>query len=167
MRLYIVRHGIAEDRLGVKCDAERRLTDEGRAKTLAVAEGLGALGVSVDVILTSPLPRARETAEILADVLGPEGGVRATSALEPGFSITDLCEALLEGGEPSDAMIVGHEPDLSELVSTLVWGDDRGEVEIKKAACALLETESLPPGEEPVTLRWLIPPRALVKIGQA
>ncbi|MBN1477039.1 phosphohistidine phosphatase SixA [Candidatus Sumerlaeota bacterium] len=166
MRLYVVRHGIAVDRLSpsVTSDAERWLTEEGKTKTLAVAEGLEALGVKVDVILTSPLVRARQTAEILTEVLEPTGGLVETGALEPGFSMTELCEVLMAQGPPESAMIVGHEPDLSELISTLVWGDDRGEVEMKKAGCALLEIDALPPSEAGVTLRWLIPPKVLMRL---
>jgi phosphohistidine phosphatase len=100
----------------------------------------------------------------MAEVLEPAGGTVETGALEPGFSMTELCEVLLEKGPPESAMIVGHEPDLSELVSTLVWGDDRGEVEMKKAGCALLEIDALPPSEAGVMLRWLIPPKVLMRL---
>ncbi len=165
MELHVVRHGIAVSRAdpGVRSEEARWLTEEGKARTREVAEGLRAAGVRVDVVFTSPLVRARETAEILAEVLGVKEPLIETEALAPGFSLTDLCEELLAAGPPASAMIIGHEPDLSELISTLVWGDDRGEVDMKKAGVALLELDALPP-DKGVVLRWLIPPKFLTKV---
>lgn len=164
IRLYIVRHGIAVDRMDpkVKSDEERWLTEGGKERTRQVAMALAALGVKVDLMLTSPLVRARETAEILGEELGCK--LRKTTALEPGFSMTELCQEIMDAGTPENVMIVGHEPDLSELISTLVWGDDRGEVAMKKAGVALLTLTSMPPDEGGVMLEWLLPPKVLVRV---
>jgi phosphohistidine phosphatase len=165
MNLYIVRHGIAVERgaPGVKSDEERRLTDEGKEKTREVAEGLAALGVEVDLLLTSPLARAEETAEILAAVLHPKR-MKQTESLAPGFAMTDLCEAILAEGKAENVMIVGHEPDFSELISTLVWGDDSGGLVMRKAGVALLSLKTLPPDEGGAALEWLLPPKVLRRV---
>lgn len=85
MRLYIVRHGIAVDRAdpAATTDEERWLTDEGKAKTRLVALGLQALGVEIDAIFSSPLVRARQTAEVLAKVLHPARRLRLTETSSP------------------------------------------------------------------------------------
>lgn len=165
MELWIVRHGIAIERgaPGVKSDDERWLTEEGKERTREVAKGLAALGVKPALLLTSPLVRARETAEILAEELGVKK-VQETDSLRPGFAMTDLCDAILAAGAPDAVLIVGHEPDLGELISTLVWGDDSGQIAMRKAGVALLTLDKLPPGERGVTLEWLLPPKVLRRV---
>lgn len=168
MNLYIVRHGIAVSLISpdVKGDEERWLTDRGKERMGEIAKGLKALGVKPDLLLSSPLVRAKQTAEILAKTLGCKERLQVTEALSPGFSITELCEVILEAGTPDNVMIVGHEPDLSELISMMVWGEDHGEVMMKKGGVALLSFGSLPPGEQGVVLQWLIPPKVLRRVGQ-
>jgi len=165
MKLYVVRHGIAVDRAdpSLKSDGERWLTEEGKRRTRQVAEGLKALGVEVDAVITSPLVRARETAEIMADVLGVKKPIE-TDALAPGVNLNALFRLYDELDQPDSVMIVGHEPDLSEIVSTLVWGDDRGDLDFKKAGVALLEIDRLPIEEGGVALRWFIPPKVLCAV---
>jgi phosphohistidine phosphatase len=168
MKLYIVRHGIAVDRGAPNIpDEERWLTDEGKEKTRLVAQGLRTLGVEVGVILTSPLIRARQTADILAKVLHPDGGVRETEHLEPGFSPTLLLRELGEMKDMAAVMIVGHEPDLSEFISQLVWGDEGGTVVMKKAGVALLTLSAVPPTDRSVTFKWLLPPKVLIALAKA
>lgn len=169
MRLYIVRHGIAVDRAdpAATTDEERWLTDEGKAKTRLVALGLQALGVEIDAIFSSPLVRARQTAEVLAKVLHPARRLRLTENLEPGFSLEALCDEISRAEGAQNVMLVGHEPDLGEMISTLVWGDDSGLVQMKKAGVALLALSGLPPSPRGVVLKWLLPPRALIALGKA
>lgn len=169
MKLYVVRHGIAIDRTDPMAtnDDERWLTDEGKTKTRQVALGLAALGVQVDAILTSPLVRARQTAEIIAKVLQPPREIHISDNLEPGFSVEALCEEISRMKGAQSLMLVGHEPDLGDLISTLVWGDDSGLVQMKKAGVALLALSGLPPSERGVVLKWLLPPKALIALGRS
>jgi phosphohistidine phosphatase len=166
MLLHIVRHGIAIDREDPDCppENERYLTEEGLKRTREVGRGLRKIGVTVDRVLTSPLVRARQTAEIIAEELGVTAPLTVTAALSPGFTIAELGEALMKIDRADSIMIVGHEPDLSELISMLVWGDDSGMVEMKKAAAALVELDSIPPGSQSASLRWLLPPKVLTKL---
>ncbi len=92
--IYIFRHGEAEAK-GKSGDASRRLTGGGKAEVRRVAQGLARLGAEIDVILTSPLVRAEETAAIANDVLKPPGGVRACDALAPGGTNAALFKELL------------------------------------------------------------------------
>jgi phosphohistidine phosphatase len=84
MRLYILRHGQAGPSQPGESDDARTLTNEGREEMRRIARRLAALGIDVDVILTSPLPRAKETAEIAAEALGKRDAVVVDEALQPG-----------------------------------------------------------------------------------
>src|SRR5260221_8040234 len=87
MRLYFLRHGIAEEWRPDFPDEERRLTAEGKRKVRIIAQGISKLDLGLDLIVTSPLPRARETAEILADVLGCKDIVKVDDRLAGGFGM--------------------------------------------------------------------------------
>jgi phosphohistidine phosphatase len=162
--IYIFRHGEAEPR-GKRGDAARRLTGGGKAEVRRVAQGLARLGAEIDVILTSPLVRAEETAAIAGDVLKPPGGVRRCDALAPGGTNAALFKEL-SGLRKSCVMLVGHQPDLGELASVLVWGSPGVGIALKKAGVVRVLTERLPPaatGE----LRWVLTPKHLSLIARA
>ncbi len=164
MTLLLLRHGIAVElgTPGYERDSERPLTPEGRRKTRAVARALAALGVSPDVILTSPLVRAHQTTEIVA------GAMKLNKRLH-------ICEQLASGGDAKRliaeinqhhasaklVMLVGHEPDLSSLTSLLLTGRADGlAIEFKKGGVCLLEVDELLAGKC-ATLLWLVPPKLL------
>ena len=158
---YIFRHGEAQER-GRGADETRALTGPGKAEVRRVARGLRRLGVSPEIILTSPLVRAEETAKIAADILKPESGLRICDALAPGGAHAVLFKELSSLGR-SRVMLVGHQPDLGELSSVLVWGSPYAGISFKKAGVARIVTAHLPPaatGE----LRWLLTPKQLVMI---
>src|SRR5215510_249323 len=96
MELYLLRHGIAEDRATTGRDADRRLTEEGREKLGRVLERAHAVGVRPSLILSSPLRRALETAEIASRELGYEGKIVRTAALAPDSSPHNIWEAIRE-----------------------------------------------------------------------
>jgi phosphohistidine phosphatase len=166
MRLYVVRHGIAEDVAASGLDRDRRLTPEGRTKMRQVARGLAALGAGVDVLLTSPLPRARETAEIVSAALP---GVPAPEDFPPlvtGTAPAELLRRLRPSAAAEALMLVGHEPTLSGLIALLLTGSsEAAAIEMKKGAVALLELGRLAP-RGGASLRWLLPPRVLRKIAR-
>jgi phosphohistidine phosphatase len=128
MKLYVMRHGPAEDQATSGVDADRALTPSGRSRVQAVAETLTLLGEEPLLIVTSPLVRAVQTAEIVALVtkLGDrDGSLEVRRGIAPGGDGAALAHALVAEGRKR-VMLVGHEPDLSELVSALVGSFGRG-----------------------------------------
>ena len=107
LKLYLLRHGKADWPDWDKPDDERPLTKEGRREMRRIAQFLGEMNVAPGVILSSPLPRAYQTAEIAADALGLK--VQAEPALRPGFT-TAKARALMKRVAGEDVMLVGHEP---------------------------------------------------------
>ena len=156
--IYIFRHGEAEAK-GKSGDASRSLTGAGKAEVRRVAQGLARLGAQIDVILTSPLLRAQETAAIASDVLKPPGAVRTCDALAPGGTNAALFKEISSLGKPR-VMLVGHQPDLGELASVLVWGSPGAGIALKKAGVVRVVTEQLPPGAIG-ELRWVLTPKQL------
>lgn len=157
MIVYFVRHGIAEEAGAFGgSDAERPLTDKGRAKMAVIGETLARLEVEPDVILTSPLVRARQTADVLAKTLRARGRVQDDERLAGGFDLRRLREMLQERADARSVMLVGHEPNMSAVIGHAI-GD--GHVEMKKGAVACVEfpDPASPRGE----LLWLAPARIL------
>jgi len=168
VRLVVIRHAPAEDRAkfaeSSRPDAERPLTARGREKMIANARGLHAIVPSLDVLATSPCARAVETAEIVAREYGSIR-VERVSVLEPGSRRDDVLEWLRTGRPDATIAIVGHEPDLSELVAWLVAGDEAPFFTFKKGGAALIELPSpVTPGRG--VLRWLLSPAVLRSLPQ-
>jgi phosphohistidine phosphatase len=156
LQLYFLRHGIADwpnwDR---RRDDERPLTDEGVEKMRAEAKAIQRLDLQLDAILTSPLLRARQTAESVARRLGLE--VIEEPALAPGFDVERLGGVLRRHAADGAIMLVGHEPDLSRTIGQLISG---GRVAMKKGGLARVDLDALdPPGGE---LVWLLAPKTLI-----
>jgi len=166
MNLLVVRHAIAQDPAEYARehpdDAGRPLTPEGQKKMTRAAGGLQTLVPAIDLLATSPLTRARETADILAAVYKPVTPV-VVPVLAPGQPTADVGR-WLEGARRHDTVaIVGHEPGLSRTVSWLLAGGDRSFVELKKgAACLLAIPDTVGPGC--ATLLWALTPSQLRKL---
>jgi len=160
IQLFIVRHGVAEER-GDEWpdDTERPLTADGVARLRRAGRGLRSLGVAFDVILTSPLVRAVQTAEILAAAHESRPPIAVLDALSPGGPqagvITELDK---QARKAKKIAIVGHAPSIGELASRLIGS--RRPLELKKGAVARIDVAALP-STEPGTLRWLLPPKLL------
>jgi phosphohistidine phosphatase len=155
MKLYFLRHGQANWEHWDRPDEERPLTKKGRKEVENIASALKELKVRPQEILTSPLPRASETAAIVSEELDVELGT--TPLLAPGFGLHSLRQLLTE--HPArDLMLVGHEPDFSLALAQLTGGT----VRMAKAGIARvdLENETDLRGE----LVWLIPPKVLKEI---
>jgi len=148
MKLYLLRHGKADWPAWDKPDDERPLTPEGKKEVAAVAKLLKRLGIA-PVILTSPLPRASQTAAIAAKYL--EADLREDPLLRPGFDPSEL-PSLLQNDAGRGVMIVGHEPDFTRTIFQLTGGRTK----LGKAGLALIE---LDPGSMKGELRWLVPAR--------
>lgn len=168
MDFYIVRHGPAEERGEAWPDDRKRpLTSDGKDKTSEAARGLRALGVSPDMIFTSPLVRARQTAEIVAKELDLASRVRETDHLEPGALAYPLLVEMAEAAPLAGAvMVVGHEPDLGYLVSRLLTGDGNAvQAPLKKAGVVKIELDALPPRGRGV-LAWMLAPGQLRRLAR-
>jgi phosphohistidine phosphatase len=149
MQLYFLRHGEADWPGWTKPDDERPLTDFGKKEVRQVAKFLCRLKVNPDVIVTSPLPRAAQTAEGAAAALKTK--LRPDEALEPGFGITGL-RNVLERHHSKSLMLVGHEPDFSSVISALTGAS----IKLSKAGVALVDFD---PETEKGRLLWLFPPK--------
>ena len=162
MKLYLLRHGDAGDGGDPKIkDAERTLTPKGVERTKQLAEALAEMAVSFDVVLSSPLVRARETAEVVARGLKFAGKVELTDSLIPFGSMENLVRQLtMLRPTPKNVLLVGHEPYLSGFISLLCTGGPGLGLEMKKGALCRLET-AVPICGRCATLEWLLPPRVV------
>jgi len=157
MEIYLLRHGIAEDRSATGRDPDRRLTDEGREKLHKVLECAHAAGVSPSLILTSPLRRALETAEIAARELGYEGKLVRSDALVPGGTPLEVWQELRQHRDEAAVLLAGHDPLFSSIVPYLL-GSAKAMVNFRKGALVRIDVESL--GAEPYgVLQWMLTPK--------
>ncbi len=194
MRLYLMRHGIAaepDDPRYTK-DDERPLTPRGMRRTLRAVRGLVLLDIEPDLILTSPLLRARQTAEIVARALQfPDGRIELTKSLLPEKRPKEFVEQLktreaqakepaTPSVRPGDAsspapepgktsvshfLCVGHAPNLDLVIAALISPDQRPFTALQKCAVACLERSTDEENRESWELLWLLSPRQLRKIG--
>jgi phosphohistidine phosphatase len=167
MMLSLLRHGIAVERgsPGSEDDSQRPLTAKGERRVQQIAEGVMALGLAYDLILSSPYVRARQTAEVVAQVLKTANGVSLSDMLAPGGNPRQLIEALhAEDRQRQDILLVGHEPYLSRLISTLLTGNPHLPVVMKKGGLCALDIETLRFGRC-ASLLYLLTPRQLRRLG--
>ena len=169
MRLLVVRHAIAEDREAFartnRDDAARPLTTEGRRKMERGALGLRQLVPEVDLLASSPLRRAADTAGIISHAYG-ELKVERVSELAPGASVDRVIAWLQSQPARGTIAVVGHEPDLSCMVCALLCGADNPFLELRKGAACLLDL----PGRVArgaATLDWLLGPKHLRRLATA
>ncbi len=166
MQLYFVRHGIAIGREDPKCppDPERYLTEEGVDKTKQVAKGVAALGVTADLLLTSPYVRAAQTAEIFANALDyARQRIRRTDVLLPGAEPSRFFKELVKEKQASSVFLFGHAPQLDDLIAAAV-GAKKNVTSLKKAGVALIELKRISP---PIgVLVWLATPKVLRVAGK-
>ncbi|MBA2434954.1 MAG: phosphohistidine phosphatase SixA [Verrucomicrobiota bacterium] len=147
MRIYLLRHGAADWPDWTGPDDDRPLTDAGRQEVAEVGRFLFRQQAAPDVILTSPLPRAAQTAEIAAAHL--RAPIHEEKLLAPGFGGDDLKR--LRQKYPQDSlMLVGHEPDFTEVIAALTGAS----LKLSKAGLALVDLKS-----QKGKLLWLLPPK--------
>jgi phosphohistidine phosphatase len=161
MELYFLRHGKAVEpgSRGAGDDFSRPLTDRGIVEMEAEGAALEFLGFKPDVILTSPLVRAKQTAEIVAKRLGLKKRLIVAEPLSSGCDLDRLRQLLGQHSAAEKVLLVGHEPDFSSMIGDLIGGG-AASVEIKKASLAAVKVNrTVRPGGG--TLRWLLPPRVL------
>ena len=160
MKLYILRHGDAGNSgdPAYANDDERPLSDKGIERTEALARALRRMGIKFDVILSSPLIRARETAELIERGLRRKEGVLLTEQLAPSG---DFGKLVLEVNTllptPSDVLLVGHEPYLGDLISLLCTKSADLTLTFKKGGLCRMEIETLRAGHC-ANIEWLLSP---------
>ena len=163
MKIYLIRHGIAELRAINKPDVDRMLTKKGIVRTQKTAQKLARLKIEFDLILTSPYRRAKETAIILQQAKLAEKVIEH-SALKPNGNILEWINWMQEANYSQDANIclVGHQPDLSEWAELLIWGKVQHKITLKKAGIIGLDVLNWnnPLGEAELFLltspKWMI-----------
>ena len=159
MLLYFLRHGIAADREAWRgSDDDRPLTGEGVERMKREARTMADLGLSVDLIVTSPLRRARETAEIAAKALKCRNGLVEDERAGLAFDERNARAILNDRSGMQSVMFVGHEPSMSETIGALLGGAG---VELKKGALACVEIDD--GSSKSGTLLWLLPPKVLLR----
>lgn len=169
MKLLVIRHGVAGSRdewAGTgKPDTQRPLTDEGRKKMKRAARGLRALVPRLDVLASSSLVRASQTAEIVA---GAYDGLRfdTIAELSPERRPDELLGWLRAQKPGTTVAVVGHEPHLGFLAGWLLTGRNDSFVDFRKGGAVLLEFDDPPAGGNAV-LSWALTPRMLRTLGEA
>jgi len=163
--LYIMRHGLAVARgnVGFADDAKRPLQPEGKEKMREIADGLKRVGLELDWVVSSPLVRAEETAKIIAESLASSAAVDICDAMRPGGSHEEVIAFLAKRPGRTRVLVVGHEPDLSELAARLIGAGSHANLGFKKGGCCMISFEEFPP-RGPGRLEWWLTPRLMRKL---
>ncbi|MCW5559454.1 MAG: histidine phosphatase family protein, partial [Verrucomicrobiae bacterium] len=166
---YLLRHSTAEDLPppGLAGDRFRRLTPEGREKARRIGRAIQRLSPGIEWVLTSPAPRARETADAVVGTLRPRPPVEELDALWIGGEARAVAARLRRGfGDTSAVLLVGHEPDLGRLASLWLTGGAGLRLVFKKGGLCKL-TVTRPAAGKCAVLDWLLAPRQLALIAGA
>ncbi len=161
--LYLIRHGVAEERGDSwPDDSKRPLTEEGIQKMRKAARGLAKMGVRFDAVLASPYVRTRQTAEIVATAFDERPPIVAVESLAPGGSTQSVMNDLERQGRRARVAIVGHEPNIGELAARLAGA--RYPLQFRKGAVCRIDVNALPP-DHAGALRWFVTPGILKRVG--
>ncbi|MGD0939812.1 MAG: phosphohistidine phosphatase SixA [Terracidiphilus sp.] len=156
MNLYLMRHanaGLSRDNSAL--DAKRSLIREGKDQCILMARVLSALDVQVDVIVSSPLKRALQTAQFVGTELGYDAKVEISKALEPGADYADFQEMLAKYAGCEGLLAVGHNPNVFQFLGRMITGNGGAAIRMRKGSVARVDLDRHPP-----LLRWLIDPRS-------
>jgi phosphohistidine phosphatase len=164
MNLYFMRHGdaIAVDDPTVAQDSERSLTNKGMKRMRRAARGLQHLKIPFGAVLTSPVLRARQTAEIVAAALGMEAQLEETSGLAPESTVEHLLFSLTRYQDHEHLLLVGHEPLVSRTMASLLCGGSGKimEIAVRKGSLCRIEVDGVPP-KGPGILHWFLTSKQL------
>ncbi len=160
MEIWLLRHATAEERSDSGKDPDRTLTEDGHKRAREVARGLAELETGIELVLTSPYARARQTAEPVVRALKLTDRIRETQALEPESDPEEILEEV-RAEKVEAILLVGHEPHLGALLGRLVAGRPGLEIPMRKAAAARLSWS----GSGAATLRALLPSKVLARLG--
>jgi phosphohistidine phosphatase len=155
MNLYLMRHANAGvPRGNPALDSKRSLIKEGKDQCVLMARILSALKVQVDVVVSSPLKRALQTAQFVGTELGYEAKVEISPALGPDADYADFQQMLAKYSEYEGVLAVGHNPNLFQFLGRLVTGNGGAAIRMRKGSVARVDLDRHPP-----LLQWLIDPR--------
>ena len=165
MDLYLIRHAEAVSRDDPNyAEDERPLTETGREQARAVAKALVARGIQFDAVISSPLVRARQTAEeMLQNMTGPLAELEFCNHLAPGGKQRKLTRYLL-GSNVDSVALIGHEPDLSEFIGRLI-GSRKAQISMAKAGVAFVKCDGVA-DKGRGTLEWLLTPEWMAESSQ-
>ncbi len=156
MILYLMRHANAGLARGNSVlDAKRSLVKEGKEQCMLMARMLNALKVQVDVIVSSPLKRARQTAQFVGTELGFDGKVEVSEALLPTADFGAFQDMLAKYAQREGMLAVGHNPILYQFLGRLIAGNGNAAIRMRKGSIARVDLDNHPP-----RLQWLIDPRS-------
>jgi phosphohistidine phosphatase len=156
MNLYLMRHANAGmPRGNPALDAKRSLIKEGKDQCMLMARVLSALKVQVDVIVSSPLKRALQTAQFVGTELGYDAKVEISPALEPEADYADFQQMLAKYANYEGILAVGHNPNVFQFLGRLVTGNGGAAIRMRKGSVARIDLDRHPP-----LLQWLIDPRS-------
>jgi phosphohistidine phosphatase len=162
MKLYVMRHGPAEERGSGVAEFDRQLTPAGREQTAAAVRGLARLGLKPACIISSPLIRCMQTADLAAAELAAGQPPRAVDALAAGAAPGEILQAIRQA--PTPLLLVGHDPDLSSLVTYLLGGGPTPFVDFAKGGVVALQSNGEPqPGS--CRLLWYLRRKQLALVG--
>ena len=163
LELYLVRHAIAAERgPDYPDDSKRPLTTAGISRFRKEAKALGTLDVEIELIISSPLTRAKQTAEIVAQALATKPALTLSDSLAPAGTPASVFQELAKHMRKGKIALVGHEPNIGELAARLIGS--RTPIEFKKGAICRIDFEVFPP-KGSGQLRWFVTPKMLRKIG--
>jgi phosphohistidine phosphatase len=164
LELYLIRHGLAAERgKDWPDDSKRPLTPEGIARLRKSARGLNALGIGFDQIVTSPLVRTRQTADVFAEELKEHPPITTADSLAPAGSSAEVMQEITRHVRKARVALVGHEPNLGELAAQLLGA--RTPLEFKKGGICRIDFDMLPPKGGGM-LRWFLTPKMLRKLAE-
>jgi phosphohistidine phosphatase len=162
LELYLIRHGVAAERGDeFPDDSKRPLTSAGISRLRKEAKALDALGVEIDHIITSPLVRTKQTADVFAETLKSKPSVSQSDALAPAGTSAAVVQELSKHMRKARIALVGHEPNIGELAARLIGA--RMPLEFKKGAICCIAFEVFPP-KGVGQLQWFVTPRMLREI---
>jgi len=155
MILYLMRHADAgANRNNPVLDARRGLVKEGKEQCMLMARTLSALKVQVDVIVSSPLKRALQTAQFVGTELGYESRVEICPALAPNASFAEFQALIAKYASREGVLAVGHNPNFFQFLGRLITGNGGAAIRMRKGSIARIDMDRHPP-----RLQWLIDPR--------
>jgi phosphohistidine phosphatase len=158
MIIYFLRHASAgEHLLNPRKDEKRALDKEGIEQCGYIGRALAAMDVQVDIIVSSPLKRATQTASLVGNEMGYEGKLQIEAGLKPGATLADFRRMLSKYSSQESLMVVGHNPNLSQFLGSIIGEPDcEASVELKKGAVARIDMR-----RTSGTLQWCLTPKAL------
>lgn len=157
MNLYVLRHASAGTRReNPLIDVKRPLDKEGKQQCMLVGSYLNALKVQFDLIASSPLKRALQTASLVGTETGYDAKIQVTEALSPGATVSAFQQYVAGLGRYENVLIVGHNPNLPLFLGSLFASSGRSSIRMRKGAIARVDLT-----RRPGALNWLVDPRIL------